>query len=105
MTFLLGLLGNGRAWGILLPAVAVALLGSAVWVQTLRLGNAQEEAERLSREIRAVRSAILLTEKLDRDNQILSQDQVNLGSDLRNADGFDTPLPDDIRAILGRLYR
>lgn len=87
----------------IIPIILLAVAGSFAFIQSMRLQGYQGKIEELTEEVSSLRQATALMEDLrEQTNQLVSE-RDDLLRGIRDADGYDTPLPDDVRRILERV--
>jgi hypothetical protein len=72
-------------------------------IQSIRLGRSHEKINSLSEKVEAYQEAALLMEDLRKTNEKLATERDELLRELQDAEGYDTPLPGDIRDLLERM--
>ena len=86
------------------PFILAGLLILALWIQTNRLDGSTEKIERLEAEISGMKSAALLTERLQKDNADISRKSDDMRREIDAAESSSQPLPPDILRILRGLH-
>lgn len=82
---------------------SVAILGGISYTQAKKLIEYQATYVEMIGQIRDLKEAAALTDKLRQDNAKLIQQRDNLQRELDNAEGTTEPLSDGIRNILERM--
>lgn len=86
-----------------LVIIGLSLLIGGFLIQTKRANIAEQKAFDLEVQIKNLKAGILLTEELRMANAAITRQRDDLLKELENAEGFDAPLPADIRRVLDRL--
>lgn len=92
-----------RIWGTL--GLVLTLVGSIYFarMQMIRANDLADQKRELEIRIIKIKAGQALTDQLRKANAILDKDQQSIREDLRDAQGYDDPLPPDVLRVLERL--
>lgn len=89
----------------MLPPLVIALggLGVTSYIQTKKVWSLEAETVELKQDIKSFKEGAALAQKLRTDNEILKQTAERLTKELKDVEGYENKLPDDIIDFLERM--
>lgn len=90
-------------WAVM--ALFILLLVLGLVVQSWRASYHSAKSDEYIKLIEQYDQAVLLTDKLREDNAELIRERNDLLGEIRDVEGYDMPLPDDLRGLIDRVQQ